>query len=238
MWLINFLIVAHVLWRLHKAEKLPLGTKTLGCSAAVLDLYSLQQLHIKLCLLEKKKSSSYLIRINVVLRHLLNTTKYWGGAVIFCHFWVTLVVRVSVSVFPFLFSPSGLSDVAAVSMSSPLCFWTGVSILSSGCAPQHTPYPGTTPGAGLDRHFWEFISNWGAALSEWLCASAALASLCMQVRQGCSSVNPGKIDRVSSWCCMHLTLLPWASSRHSDRLTCTWNKRKLLSIPFLSPSLT
>lgn len=101
-----------------------------------------------------------------------------------------------------------------------------------------TAHPGTTPGAGLDRHFWELISNWGAALSEWLCASAALASLCMQVRQGCSSVNPGKIDRVSSWCCMHLTLLPWASSRHSDRLTCTCNKRKLLSIPFLSPSLT
>lgn len=64
------------------------------------------------------------------------------------------------SIFVSLSSSSGLSDITAVSMSSPQRLRSGVSILCSDCAPQPTSYPGTTPGAGS---VWELISHAASA---------------------------------------------------------------------------
>lgn len=152
--------------------------------------------------------------------------EWWFSATsVHCCFWVALVAGVSMSVFPCLSSLSGLSDITAVPMSSPQRFWSGVSILSWGCSLQHTSYSGTTPGAGLERHFWELISHaasaaevtvlnklWGLEVSVCCFGLFMYADTAGMQPRALLSKSAWKIDTVSKWRSMHWKLFTWQAA--------------------------
>lgn len=109
-------------------------------------------------------------------------------------------------------------------MSSPWCFWKGFSILSS--------YPGTTPGQALVGAYLyrdTVLDRWWGLKCSLCCFGLFLHT----DKAGVQLRALWKIDRDPGWCCMHLKLLP---QQTPDTLSCSWNRRKLGRISFLSLS--